>query len=114
MSENRLNRKVKDWINTIPGAWAYKRRGGVGNRGMPDISGCLFSIRIEMEGKLPGNKPTRLQQYFLDLFQKQGCISGWYTSFEEAQAILIEQALSHGIRIEKYGKIWHVVRLEEK
>ena len=108
MREAALNKKVKDWINTIPGAWAYKRLGSVGNKGMPDVSGHIRAVRIELEGKLPGEKPTPKQAYFIAKFQADGVIAGWYTSLEEAQQIVVTQAAWHGIHLEQVGRIWRI------
>jgi hypothetical protein len=112
MSEANLNKKVKDWINSIPGCWAYKRRGGPGNRGMPDISGCVGPVRVEIEGKLEGNEPTAKQTYFIELFKRQGCIAGWYTSLEQAQQIVSTEAAAHGFRIVQTGKKWDLERIK--
>lgn len=99
MKESTLNEKVKKWINSLPGGWAYKRLGSYGNRGMPDISGAIHGIRIEIEGKLPGNRPTPKQQHTIDTLAKADIITGWYTSLEEAQQLVIKQAAKRGIHI---------------
>lgn len=39
-------------------------------------------IHIEIEAKLPGNKPTALQEEFLELMRKQGAIAIWCDSLE--------------------------------
>jgi len=97
MKETKLNKKVADWINTLPNGYAYKRLGYIHNKGQPDITGCIKGIRIEIEGKLPGNKPTPLQANRLKKWAAAGAITGVYDSFEKAQKIIIKGLKKHGI-----------------
>ena len=97
MKETKLNKKIADWINTI--GFAYKRLGYIHNKGQPDVTGCIQGIRIELEGKLPGNKPTPLQKSMLRKWKAAGAITGVYHSLEEAQEIVIKGLKEHGISI---------------
>lgn len=89
MREVDLNKKVAKWICSLPDAWAYKRLASEGNRGQPDVTGCIKGIRIELEGKMPGGKETPLQKNRLEKWRKAGAITGIYYSFEEAREIVI-------------------------
>ena len=107
VNEKTLVKKVVMWINSLgPMCYAYKRRGTAGNRGMPDVSGAIWGIRIELEGKLPGNAPTPKQLDFLSIFERTKCICGWFDNFELAQSIIIDQAFMHGIIIKRKGLGW--------
>ena len=97
MKETQLNKKVADWINKLPSAYAYKRLGGVANKGQPDVTGCIQGYRIELEGKMPGKKPTPLQAQRLRLWADAGAITGVYYSLEEAQKIVASGLLQRKI-----------------
>jgi hypothetical protein len=84
MTEAKLNKNVVDALNKLPGVFVRKRFGGVGQKGQPDITGIARGIRVEIEGKLPGKKPTPKQKYWLDLWGKYGAITGVYHSESEA------------------------------
>jgi len=114
MYEATLNNDVKEWIKSIEGCWAKKRLGTAGNRGMPDITGCVGPIRIEIEGKLPGNEPTKKQYAWLKIFAELGCITGWYDTFEKAQEIVIEQAKEHGYIIINEARRWKAINAKPK
>jgi hypothetical protein len=86
--ESDLNKKVVDWLNTIDGCFAKKRQGGPGNAGQPDVTGCINGIRIELEGKIGDNKPTKLQLKWLRKWSKAGAITGVYWSLSDAQQIV--------------------------
>jgi len=96
MKETTLNKKVSNWINTLPNSYAYKRLGYIHNKGQPDVTGCSHGIRIELEGKTPGKKPTPLQAHTLKMWAAAGAITGVYYSLEEAQEIII-----NGLNIRK-------------
>jgi len=87
-----MNKKVAQWISKY--GWAHKRIATPGRAGEPDVTGCIFGIRIELEGKLPGEKPTKLQFAKLKRWEEAGAIAGWYTSLQEAQAIVISGLLA--------------------
>lgn len=111
MNEATLNKKVVDWINSLgPECWAYKRRGTAGNRGRPDVSGSICAIRVEIEGKLPGNTPTKKQAYELKKYKELGFITGWYDSFGGARELVIAQAARYGIVITREGRAWQAKR----
>ena len=95
MREPKLNKKVSDWINTI--GFAYKRLGHIHNKGHPDVTGCINGIRIELEGKIPGKKPTPLQASMLRKWEAAGAITGVYHSLEEAKEIVIKGLKQYGI-----------------
>ncbi len=101
MKETALNKKVSEWINTLPNSYAYKRLGYIHNKGQPDVTGCVRGIRIEIEGKLGSRKPSDLQSKRLRDWKAAGAITGIYYSFEEAQLIVIQGLKKHGINMDK-------------
>ena len=101
MKESTLNKSVVKWLNSLNGCHAYKRYGGPHNRGMPDITGCLHGIRLELEGKIGSNKPTKTQAYHLAKWKAAGAISNFFTSLDQAKEIVTTQIyVKTGIKIE--------------
>jgi hypothetical protein len=100
MTEKRLNTKVVNWLKSLPNTHAYKRLGGVANKGEPDVTACSRGIRIELEGKLPGKHPTLLQAKKLERWEFAGAITGCYHSLNEAQHIVRAGLYKKGIVIE--------------
>lgn len=88
MREVDLNKKVAEWICKY--GYAHKRIATPGRSGEPDITGCIFGFRIELEGKLPGQEPTKLQYEKLRRWKNSGAITGWYTSLEQAKDIVLK------------------------
>ena len=95
MLEANLNKKAVEALNKMPGVFVKKRWSGPQQRGQPDITGICWGRRIEIEGKLPGNKPTKLQTHWLKTWEKYGAITGVYHSVTEAVAL-----------VEPYSRCW--------
>lgn len=57
--------------------------------GMSDIIGQLKTGQfLAIEVKLPGETPSDEQYYFIDMVEKNGGVSGWVTSVDEALGIV--------------------------
>lgn len=87
-NENKMNSKVVKWLNTLPGCLAEKRPAQQGRKGRVDITGCINGIRLELEGKIGKNTPTKKQQYWLDKWASVGAITGVYRSIDDVRQIL--------------------------
>lgn len=58
------------------------------HRGVPDrIFVCDGNV-LFLELKVPGNKPSPLQQAELDTLNKQGANAGWTDNIEDGKAVL--------------------------
>jgi hypothetical protein len=99
IKEGPLNKKVVQWLNSLNQCCAYKRKGGPANPGQLDVTGCLKGIRIEIEGKVGNNRPTRLQQHYINKWAAAGAITGWYNSLEGAKELVRTGAAHHRIKI---------------
>jgi hypothetical protein len=97
--EAPINKKVVDWLNSLPQCYAEKRKGGRANPGQLDVTGCLQGIRIELEGKVGDNRPTKIQYSYIKKWGKAGAITGWYTSLREAQELVRILAAQYDIII---------------
>lgn len=72
---------------------------------MPDITGISHGYRIEFEGKVPGNRLSPKQKYYMRKFRACGAITGVYFSERAAERLLYYQLKARGIILEgKYFK----------
>jgi len=86
--ESDLNANVVKYIKTLPRSFAKKRRAGPGQRGQPDVTGCIDGRRIEIEGKIWPNKPTDKQSQWLDRWERAGAVAFVYFSLEDMKVKL--------------------------
>lgn len=98
MREVDMNKKVAEWISTLPMGYAHKRKAYI--PGLPDVTGCIRGIRLELEGKLGNNKPTRIQRYWLKAWASVGAITFVYYSINDAKIKLAAALATRGIEIE--------------
>lgn len=85
-SEAALTKRVMAYLESLPGCHAEKRwGGGMGKRGMPDVSACYKGVRLEIELKVGRNKPTKLQEYQLRKWQEAGAVVLVARTLEEVQ-----------------------------
>ena len=89
-TEKQLNTKVVKYLNTLPCCYAEKRPAQQGRAGRVDVTGCIDGRRIELEGKLPGNKPTPIQKQWLRRWAEVGAITGVYRSIADVKRILTQ------------------------
>ena len=82
--ERDLTNKIIKKLNKIDKCFVKKRYAGPMQKGQPDITGCIDSIRIEIEVKLPGNTPTPKQEEWLKRWYDVGAISFWTNNVDEA------------------------------
>lgn len=89
-SEKAIVNKILDYLNELPGCFAYKTHGGrfESLKGQPDISGCYRGRRFDFEVKRPGKEPTELQKAQIRKFQDAGSVSTVVTSVGEVQDIM--------------------------
>lgn len=93
--EKTITNAIIKMINAeYPNGMARKRfsGGSTNNVGEPDITGSVCGIRVEIEVKQPGAKPSKLQLSRLRKLQRHGCIAFWADSKQNAKAQL-DQAL---------------------
>jgi hypothetical protein len=89
VSEKSLERRAMEWLRAQPGCWAFKSHGGPFQQaGLPDIVGCYEGRFFGLELKMPGNKPTRLQEITLEHIRNSGGIAGVCYSLEDVKAVL--------------------------
>lgn len=99
MKESTLSKNFIKWLNGLPKTYAEKRLAGPGRKGRVDITGCSHGFRIEVESKIGNNKPTDLQDYWLNKWQRTGAITFWGNNLEEMKTEFKNQMLLKGVFI---------------
>ena len=72
------------------GAWARKIHGSAYNAGLPDVAAVVNGRAVWLEAKVPGERPTTLQQKTIDAICAAGGIAAVVTSVEDVRAVLAE------------------------
>jgi len=106
--KNRAAKKIKDsgrWCLRL-GASQYLRAG------VPDLLVHLLRPRgraCYLEFKVPGKKPTRLQEAVMEEIRKSGAVCEWVETVEEAMAVIhnAEDDFSndHSIAQDDFGRM---------
>lgn len=90
MLENTLQRKIQKYLkDNLPDAVVWKNHGNQYSViGLPDIM-CVYKGKIIcIEVKIPGNKPTKLQEVSLQKLSNAGAITGVAYSIEDVEKII--------------------------
>jgi hypothetical protein len=91
--ESSIVRGALEALNRLPSGRFRKRHGtAYGVAGDPDIYGTCTLVggrHCELEAKTPGERPTALQERRLREWSEGGAIAGWFTSVDEALAIVV-------------------------
>jgi hypothetical protein len=99
MKETTITNKVLKEINALPRAKALKRHGSVfGKAGEPDIDASIGGRSVQIEMKVPGERPTDLQTKRLAEWAASGAVAFWATSWAEVRARLVAEGLMGGGR----------------
>lgn len=62
MTEAKLRIEVMTWLRNRSGVWAVKYPGSMyGEAGTPDVLACVRGRFVAIELKMPGKKPTKIQ-----------------------------------------------------
>jgi len=103
--EKNITNSIIRAINNLPGHMASKRlsNGATSSKGYPDITGVIelqiqpkgrpeslqLGVRLEIEVKQPGKKPTKIQYARLRSFRRLNCIAFWTDSKIDAMNKLV-------------------------
>ena len=92
--ESNIVKAVLRYLNKLPGCYAEKTWGGMmGNRGRPDITGCLNGRRLELEVKTPSGRLTPNQAAYLEKWNRAGAVTGVVTGVADTEMLLVEHKL---------------------
>ena len=90
MKESDLQRRVLQWLNSV-GAYAINIHGHeMQESGIPDILFCMKGLFGAIELKMPGNKPSKLQEYHMERIDKAGGVAFVAYSLEQVQAVMVQ------------------------
>lgn len=86
--EKRIVSKIMRKLKARKDCYCFKVHGGLYTAGQPDIIGCLAGRAFGLEVKVPGCKPTVLQEHTLECWRQAGAIAAVVHSWEEAREVL--------------------------
>ncbi len=98
MLENTLQRKIQSYLKSnLPNSVVWKNHGNQYSViGLPDIM-CVYKGKLVcIEVKIPGNKPTKLQEITLKKLSEAGAITGVAYSIDDVEKLLITNNLLSG------------------
>lgn len=75
-------------LNELPGCLAQKIHGSAWGHQLLDVLACVGGQMFLLEAKRPGKKPTSKQEATMRKWERAGCITGAFTSAEEAVDIV--------------------------
>lgn len=69
--ERRISVRIIKYLNSLPECWAFKVHGSeMQTAGVPDILACYRGRFIGIETKMPGKKPSAMQEYIIGLIRE--------------------------------------------
>ena len=75
MTEKQFQKKVINYLNSLPHTWFFKVWGGGFQRsGIPDLICCINGVFVALELKGKGGKPTKLQELNINHINAAGGI----------------------------------------
>lgn len=88
MKESTFQRKAIAYLRSA-GSYVFNVPGtGMEQKGTPDLLVCHRGLFIAAELKVPGEKPTKLQQYELEKVRTAGGTAAVIESMEALEALL--------------------------
>jgi hypothetical protein len=85
--ETKLSNQVLPRLRAEGGWWVKIHGGPFQAIGIPDIVGCWKGRFVGIELKIPGEKPSGIQQETMDLLYLAGARVGLATTVEEALSV---------------------------
>ena len=89
MLEKDLVRKIRHYLDSLDCCFSWKEHGGMyGTAGIPDIICCIRGKFVALEVKLPGNRPTSLQEMTMARIRKAGGTAEAVYSLDDVKRII--------------------------
>ncbi|HKL42856.1 MAG TPA: VRR-NUC domain-containing protein [Clostridia bacterium] len=74
--ENAVVKSIKNYLDTLNYCYYHKTHSGrYSMKGKPDITGCLYGIRFEIECKVEGEEARPLQKAVIRKWGKAGAVA---------------------------------------
>jgi len=94
-SERSITKAIQKYLKSI-GVWEYKVLGTAYSRsGIPDLLCCYRGFFIGFEVKVPGGKPSKLQEYEIEQIRKSGGSAGIVYSIDDVKKAI--EAIDKGL-----------------
>lgn len=94
INEDSIVKASLKWLKSLPNCKVRKRRGGVSNRGEPDLYGCINGVHFEIEVKAPGSTMTPHQISRLEEWDAAGAITGLSYCLDDTKTIIFTGLLN--------------------
>lgn len=86
MSESDFVRRIRRYLDSLDGCFSWKEHGGMyGTAGIPDVICCLHGNFLAFEAKVPGNKPTKLQESTIRRINESGGVARVVYTMDEVR-----------------------------
>ena len=101
--EQKIQKDIMDYLRSI-GALPFKQNqiGIYSEKGVPDILACYGGYFVAIEVKIPGEKPTKIQQRFLGTIHKAGGQAICATSVSDVKILM--DSLYNIIYLKEYAE----------
>jgi hypothetical protein len=85
-TEKAIQSKILKWLNAQPKTIAFKNFANAYNaHGLPDITGAIAGLRLEIEVKTPTGRLSKKQAYILERYNKFNILAFVARDLEEVQ-----------------------------
>lgn len=90
MIESELQKKVLNYLNSLPDCIAENVSGNGRQSGRADINGCYLGrcFKIELKSPDTGYKPSKKQLLYLSRWKRAGAVTGVCYSLEDVKNLL--------------------------
>ena len=86
-SERRIVSSMLRYLNDLPGGFFWKTNDRF-TVGIPDIVGCYLGKFIAIEVKKPGEKPRKIQEYWISKIKESGGSAIWLDNLKELKEFM--------------------------
>jgi Holliday junction resolvase len=89
MKESEIVQRIKAYLKTVKGCFAWKEHGGqFGVAGIPDIIACIGGRFVAFEVKTDKGKTTALQEITIRKIREAGGIAEVVRSVEDVRRVI--------------------------
>lgn len=89
VKESSIQKSILDYLNSLPRCRARNNHGSAfSGAGEPDITACYYGRHIEIEVKLPGERPTKLQEHTLAKWAEAGAVTLVAISVDDVKELI--------------------------
>lgn len=92
MTERDLQRRIVEFVRGRPGWWIvkYHQDGRYATAGTPDLLAVHKGQFVAVEVKMPGRKPSKLQEAVLRRISQAGGVTAVIDSLDKARQLVLD------------------------